>query len=162
MNTFAIGSLPVHFSVAKLFTFRWQYTYIKTNLNKVCQLNFNKAFEESRRILESKPSKETFESELSEILTNNIKIHLHNQVLQIKNVKLEMWGNDSDDKTELLELGVCPIRMTKHIVEQWPAGDVRYYLQNVPEITYSGRYPFIIPVIPVHFFVSKDRYLLRS
>ena len=27
MNTFAIGSLPVHFSVAKLFTFRWQYTY---------------------------------------------------------------------------------------------------------------------------------------
>ena len=26
MNTFAIGSLPVHFSVAKLFTFRWQYT----------------------------------------------------------------------------------------------------------------------------------------
>ena len=29
-------------------------------------------------------------------------------------------------------------------------------------ITYSGRYPFSIPVIPVHFFVSKDRYLLRS
>ena len=28
--------------------------------------------------------------------------------------------------------------------------------------TYSGRYPFSIPVIPVHFFVSKDRYLLRS
>ena len=27
MNTFAIGSLPVHFSVAKLFTFRWQYTH---------------------------------------------------------------------------------------------------------------------------------------
>ena len=27
MNTFAIGSLPVHFSVAKLFTFRWQYTF---------------------------------------------------------------------------------------------------------------------------------------
>ena len=27
MNTFAIGSLPVHFSVAKLFNFRWQYTY---------------------------------------------------------------------------------------------------------------------------------------
>ena len=26
MNTFAIGSLPVHFSVAKLFNFRWQYT----------------------------------------------------------------------------------------------------------------------------------------
>lgn len=29
MNTFAIGSLPVHFSVAKLFTFRWQYTSIQ-------------------------------------------------------------------------------------------------------------------------------------
>ena len=26
MNTFATGSLPVHFSVAKLFNFRWQYT----------------------------------------------------------------------------------------------------------------------------------------
>lgn len=26
MNTFAIGSFPVHFSVAKLFNFRWQYT----------------------------------------------------------------------------------------------------------------------------------------
>ena len=30
MNTFAIGSLPVHFSVAKLFNFRWQYTVNKT------------------------------------------------------------------------------------------------------------------------------------
>ena len=29
MNTFAIGSLPVHFSVAKLFTFRWQYTCVR-------------------------------------------------------------------------------------------------------------------------------------
>ena len=28
MNTFAIGSLPVHFSVAKLFNFRWQYTVL--------------------------------------------------------------------------------------------------------------------------------------
>lgn len=34
MNTFAIGSLPVHFSVAKLFNFRWQYTadYYKQNV----------------------------------------------------------------------------------------------------------------------------------
>ena len=31
MNTFAIGSLPVHFSVAKLFTFRWQYTLSELN-----------------------------------------------------------------------------------------------------------------------------------
>ena len=29
MNTFATGSLPVHFSVAKLFNFRWQYTIAK-------------------------------------------------------------------------------------------------------------------------------------
>ena len=29
MNTFATGSLPVHFSVAKLFNFRWQYTDAK-------------------------------------------------------------------------------------------------------------------------------------
>ena len=34
--------------------------------------------------------------------------------------------------------------------------------KNLVKVTYSGRYPFIIPVIPVHFFVSKDRYLLRS
>lgn len=33
---------------------------------------------------------------------------------------------------------------------------------HLSRVTYSGRYPFSIPVIPVHFFVSKDRYLLRS
>lgn len=39
MNTFAIGSLPVHFSVAKLFTFRWQYTFVVQMLtNKRKQL----------------------------------------------------------------------------------------------------------------------------
>lgn len=32
MNTFAIGSLPVHFSVAKLFNFRWQYTCVSRQL----------------------------------------------------------------------------------------------------------------------------------
>ena len=31
MNTFATGSLPVHFSVAKLFNFRWQYTLVLTS-----------------------------------------------------------------------------------------------------------------------------------
>ena len=35
-------------------------------------------------------------------------------------------------------------------------------LADLDKVTYSGRYPFSIPVIPVHFFVSKDRYLLRS
>ena len=27
---------------------------------------------------------------------------------------------------------------------------------------YSGGYPFSVPVIPVHFFVGKTDYLLRS
>ena len=34
MNTFATRSLPVHFSVAKLFNFRWQYTQIVTEYKK--------------------------------------------------------------------------------------------------------------------------------
>ena len=38
MNTFAIGSLPVHFSVAKLFNFRWQYTKFKTAKSGVIDL----------------------------------------------------------------------------------------------------------------------------
>lgn len=29
-------------------------------------------------------------------------------------------------------------------------------------IMYSGGYPFSVPVIPVHFFVGKTDYLLRS
>ena len=37
MNTFAIGSLPVHFSVAKLFTFRWQYTQVVNNITNGMQ-----------------------------------------------------------------------------------------------------------------------------
>lgn len=39
MNTFATGSLPVHFSVAKLFTFRWQYTQIHSGASK-CYLAY--------------------------------------------------------------------------------------------------------------------------
>ena len=49
MNTFAIGSLPVHFSVAKLFNFRWQYTnivssflFIGTKLNLRTARGFGK------------------------------------------------------------------------------------------------------------------------
>lgn len=122
--------------------------YVKANFNKVCQLNFNKAFDESRRILESKPSKEMFDSKLSELLDNNIKVYLHNQVLQLKNYTgHEMWGNDSDDKTELLEFRPCPIRMTKHIVEQRPAGDVWYYLQDVPDIIRNRAYYLYMQVL---------------
>lgn len=40
MNTFAIGSLPVHFSVAKLFTFRWQYTLPKLIFNNLLNPSF--------------------------------------------------------------------------------------------------------------------------
>ena len=38
MNTFATGSLPVHFSVAKLFNFRWQYTIQGQNLQKIFKI----------------------------------------------------------------------------------------------------------------------------
>lgn len=41
MNTFAIGSLPVHFSVAKLFTFRWQYTLDPSTREAVLQELFS-------------------------------------------------------------------------------------------------------------------------
>ena len=41
MNTFAIGSLPVHFSVAKLFNFRWQYTQSNTSLELVTFINMS-------------------------------------------------------------------------------------------------------------------------
>ena len=122
--------------------------YIKANFNKVCQLNFNKAFDESRRILESKPSMESFDSKLSESLENNIKVHLHNQVIQLKNITgYEMWGDDSDGKIEQLEFGACPIRMTKHIVEQWPEGDVWYHLQDVPEIIRNRAYYLYMQVL---------------
>lgn len=109
--------------------------YIKSNHNKISQLNFNKAFEESRRILISKPSKESFEKKLPELLEYNIKVHLHNQIMQLKNFTgYEMWGDNSKDKTEVLEFGKCPVRLIKHHVAQFPAGDVWYYLRDVSEI----------------------------
>lgn len=45
MNTFAIGSLPVHFSVAKLFNFRWQYTngndwYLKNSTEQTIGISY--------------------------------------------------------------------------------------------------------------------------
>lgn len=122
--------------------------YIKTNFNEVCQLNFNKAFEESRRILESKPSIKSFESELPESLTNIIKVHLHNQVLQLKNyTRYEMWGVDSNEKTELLEFGTCPIRLPKHFVEQLPARDMWHYIQFVREIILNRAYYLYMQVL---------------
>lgn len=109
--------------------------YIKSNHSKICQLNFNKAFEDSRRILISKPSKESFEDELPKLLEHNIKVHLHNQIMQLKNFTgYEMWGDYSEDKTEVLELGKCPVRLIKHHVAQCPTEEVWYYFRDVSEI----------------------------
>ena len=109
--------------------------YIKSNHNKICQLNYNKAFEESRRILISKPSKESFEQKIPELLEYNIKVHLHNQIMQLKNFTgYEMWGDNSNDKTEVLEFGKCPVRLIKHYVAQWSSEDVWYNLRDISEI----------------------------
>ena len=109
--------------------------YIKSNHNKICQLNFNKAFEDSTRILISKPSKESFEEKLPESLEYNIKVHLHKQIMQLKNFTgYEMWGDNSKDKTEVLEFGKCPVRLIKHYVAQWSEEDVWYNLRDISEI----------------------------
>lgn len=109
--------------------------YIKSSHNKICQLSFNKAFEESRRILISKPSKESFEEKLPKLLEYNIKAYLHNQIMQLKNFTgYEMWGDNSKDKTEVLEFGKCPVRLIKHYVAQWSAEDVWYNLRDISEI----------------------------
>lgn len=122
--------------------------YIKSSHNKICQLNFNKAFEESRRILISKPSKESFEKKLPESLEYNIKIHLHNQIMQLKNFTgYEMWGDNSKDKTEVLEFGKCPVRLIKHDVAQFPAEDVWYYLRDVSEIIRNRAYYLYMQIL---------------
>ena len=108
--------------------------YIKTSFNKICQLNFYKAFDESKRILGSKPSKESFEKNLPDLLCSNIKIQLHNQILKLKSFKNEMWGVYKEDKNEELEFGICPIRMTKHLVEQWTVDEVYYNMYDIVEI----------------------------
>ncbi len=43
MNTFANGSLPVHFSVAKLFNFRWQYTATQCSTSKIAKYLYDAA-----------------------------------------------------------------------------------------------------------------------
>lgn len=125
-----------------------QDPYIKSNFNKICQLNFNKAFEDSKRILFSKPPREAFEEKLPELLEHNIKVHLHNQMMQLKNFTgYEMWGNHAEDKTEVLEFGVCPIRMIKHEVLHWPAGDVWYYLRGISEIVRNRAYYLYMQIL---------------
>lgn len=123
-------------------------SYIKSSHNKICQLNFNKAFEDSRRILISKPSKAAFEEKLPRLLEHNIKVHIHNQIMQLKNyTRYEMWGDYSEDKTDVLEFGRCPIRLIKHQVAQWPAGDVWYYLEGVSEIVRNRAYYLYMQIL---------------
>lgn len=122
--------------------------YIKSNFNKICQLNFNKDFEDSKRILIGKPSRDSFEDKLPELLVHNIKVHLHNQIMQLKNFTgYEMWGDHAENKTEVLEFGECPIRMIKHEVIHWPAGDVWYYLRGVSDIVRNRAYYLYMQVL---------------
>ncbi len=122
--------------------------YIKSSYNKICQLNFKKAFEDSKRILISKPSKESFEVKLPELLERNIKVYIHNQIMQLKNFTgYEMWGDSSEDKTEILELGKCPVRLIKHHVAQWSAEDVWYYLRDVSEIVRNRAYYLYMQIL---------------
>ena len=123
--------------------------YIKSNHYKICQLNFNKAFENSTRILINKPSKESFENELPELLVHNIKVNLHNQIMQLKNFTgYEMWGDYSEEKTEALEFGKCPIRLIKQQVAQWSsAEDVWYNLRYVSEIVRNRAYYLYMQIL---------------
>lgn len=123
--------------------------YIKSNHNEICRLNFNKEFEDSTRILINKPSKESFENELPELLVHNIKVNLNNQIMQLKNFTgYEMWGDYSEEKTEALEFGKCPIRLIKQQVAQWsPAEDVLYNLRYVSEIVCNRAYYLYMQIL---------------
>lgn len=123
-------------------------SYIKSNHYKICQLNFNKVFDESKRILVSKPSKESFEEKLPKLLVHNIKVHLHKQIIKLKDfTSYEMWGDNSEDKTEVLELGTCPVRLMKHHVAQWQAEDVWYNLRDVSEIVSNRAYYLYMQIL---------------
>ena len=123
--------------------------YIKSNHNKICQLNFNKAFDNSKEILISKPSKNSFEDKLPKLLEDNIKTHLHNQIMQLKNfTDYEMWGDNSKDKTEVLEFGKCPVRLIKQQVAQWSsAEDVWYNLRDVSEAVRNRAYYLYMQIL---------------
>ena len=122
--------------------------YIRSGYNKICQLNFNKTFDDSRRILISKPSKELFEDKLPEELESNIMSNIGNQIIQLKNFTgYQMWGETSEDKTEVLEFGKCSVLLIKHIVAQWPAEDVRYYLGEVSKIIRNRAYYLYMQIL---------------
>ena len=123
-------------------------SYIKSNYNKIRHLNFNKAFENSLGILISKPSKETFEDKLPKSSEDNIKLYLHNQITQLKDfTNNEMWGDYSDNKSEVLEFGTCPIRLIKHLVAQCQAEDVWYYCRDVSDIIHNRAYYLYMQIL---------------
>lgn len=123
-------------------------SYIKSNYNKIRHLNFNKAFEDSLGILISKPSKETFEDKLPKSSEDNIKLYLHNQITQLKDfTNYEMWGDYSDNKSEVLEFGTCPIRLIKHLVAQCQAEDVWDYCRDVSDIIRNRAYYLYMQIL---------------
>lgn len=122
--------------------------YIRSGYNKICQLNFNKTFDDSRRILISKPSKELFEDKLSEKLEHDITGYLRNHIMQLRNfTSFEMWGDASEDKIEVVELGKCPVRLIKPLVAQWTTEDLRYYLGEVSEIIRNRAYYLYMQIL---------------
>ncbi|MBE6237791.1 MAG: hypothetical protein E7116_06535 [Bacteroidales bacterium] len=123
-------------------------TYIMSSHKEICQLDFNKVFENSKGILISKPSKKEFGAKIPKWLEHDIKMHIHNQIMHLKNFTgFEMWGNTSENKTEVLEFGKCPVRLFKHLVAQMSREGVRYYLRNVSEIHRTRAYYLYMQIL---------------
>ena len=82
-------------------------------------------------------------------MVHNIKVNLHNQIMQLKNFTgYEMWGDYSEEKTEALEFGKCPIRLIKQQVAQWSsAEDVWYNLRYVSEIVRNRAYYLYMQIL---------------
>ena len=79
--------------------------------------------------------------------------------MQLKNfTNYEMWGDCSEDKTEELEFGKCPVLLKKHLVAQRPEGDVGYYLRDVSEIVRNRAYYLYMHILTSwNCNVIKDR-----
>jgi len=123
-------------------------SYIKSIYNKICQINYNKSFEESKRILFNKPTKESYEEKLPDLTAHNIKVHIHNQILQLKNyTNYEMWGGETKDKTEEMKFEECPIRLIKYDVIHWATDDVWYNLRSVSDIVRNRAYYLYMQVL---------------
>lgn len=123
-------------------------TYVMSSHKEICQLDFNKVFEESKSILISKPSKKEFDAKIPKRLEHNIKMHINNQIMQLKDFTgFDMWGNTSENKTEVLELGKYPARLFKHHVAQSSKGEVLYYLRDVSKIHINRAYYLYMQIL---------------